>query len=454
MDKIWTGRFSKELDETAARFNNSLPVDKRMYRQDILGSIAHAAMLGQQEIISEEDAEAIISGLEGILADIDSGALVIEGNAEDIHSFVETELTARIGDAGRRLHTGRSRNDQVATDLRLYLRERCEDIHALLEELIRTLARKAEEYSDAIMPGYTHLQRAQPLMFGHHLLAYCQMFLRDRSRFEDAARRMNRCPLGAGALAGATFPIDRDLTSDMLGFDEPCSNSMDAVSDRDFCLELASCCSIAMAHLSRLAEELILWCSWEFRFVKLDDAFATGSSMMPQKKNPDMAELIRGKSGRVFGRNMALLTMVKGLPLTYNKDLQEDKEAIFDCMDTLADCLRVAAPMIATMTADRQRMRQAAAEGFINATDLADYLVGKGLPFRTAYKLVGELVARCEQEGTTLERLPLSVYREYSDLFGEDLYPAIDLDACAAKRQSLGGGSKESVLAQLQELDY
>ncbi|MBQ6535570.1 MAG: argininosuccinate lyase, partial [Firmicutes bacterium] len=315
MDKIWTGRFSKELDETAARFNNSLPVDKRMYRQDILGSMAHAAMLGQQEIISEEDAEAIVSGLEGILADIDSGALVIEGNAEDIHSFVEAELTARIGDAGRRLHTGRSRNDQVATDLRLYLRERCEDIYALLEELIRTLARKAEEYSDAIMPGYTHLQRAQPLMFGHHLLAYCQMFLRDRSRFLDASRRMNRCPLGAGALAGATFPIDRDLTSDMLGFDEPCSNSMDAVSDRDFCLELASCCSIAMAHLSRLAEELILWCSWEFRFVKLDDAFATGSSMMPQKKNPDMAELIRGKSGRVFGRNMALLTMVKGLPL-------------------------------------------------------------------------------------------------------------------------------------------
>ena len=452
MDKIWTGRFSKELDETAARFNNSLPVDKRMYREDILGSIAHAAMLGQQEIISQEDAEAIIAGLEGILSDIEEGKLVIAGAAEDIHSFVEAQLTERIGDPGRRLHTGRSRNDQVATDLRMYLRKRCEDIRELLEEMIRTLAAKAEEYSDAIMPGYTHLQRAQPLMFGHHLLAYCQMFLRDLGRFKDASARMNRCPLGAGALAGATFDIDRDLTSDMLDFDEPCANSMDAVSDRDFCLELASACSIAMAHLSRLSEEIILWCSWEFRFVKLDDAFATGSSMMPQKKNPDMAELIRGKTGRVYGRTMSLLTMVKGLPLTYNKDLQEDKEAIFDCMDTLEDCLRVAAPMVATMTVDRQRMRQAAAEGFINATDLADYLVGKGLPFRTAYKLVGQLVARCEQEHTTLEQLPLEIYKEYDDLFEEDLYPAIDLDACAEKRQSLGGGSHASVLAQLAEL--
>ena len=452
MDKIWTGRFSKELDETAARFNNSLPVDKRMYREDILGSIAHAAMLGQQEIISEADAEAIIGGLEGILNDIDSGRLVIGGAAEDIHSFVEAELTQRIGDPGRRLHTGRSRNDQVATDLRLYLRERCAGLQELLEALIRTLVQKAEEYSDAIMPGYTHLQRAQPLMFGHHLLAYCQMFRRDLGRFRDAAARMNCCPLGAGALAGTTFPIDRDLTCDMLGFDEPCANSMDAVSDRDFCLELAAACSIAMAHLSRLAEELILWCSWEFRFVRLDDAFATGSSMMPQKKNPDMAELIRGKTGRVYGRTVSLLTMVKGLPLTYNKDLQEDKEAIFDCFDTLEDCLRVTEPMLATMTADRQRMRQAAAEGFINATDLADYLVGKGLPFRTAYKLVGQLVARCEQEHTTLEQLPLSVYREYDAAFDEDLYAAIDLDACAARRRSLGGGSRDSVLAQLEEL--
>ena len=449
MDKIWTGRFSKELDETAARFNNSLPVDKRMYREDILGSIAHAAMLGQQEIISAEDAEAIVSGLEGILADIDSGALVIEGAAEDIHSFVEAELTQRIGDPGRRLHTGRSRNDQVATDLRLYLRGRCEDIRGLLEELIRTLAAKAEEYSDAIMPGYTHLQRAQPLMFGHHLLAYCQMFLRDQGRFRDAAVRMNRCPLGAGALAGTSFPIDRELTGRLLGFDAPAANSIDAVSDRDFCVELACDLSLIMTHLSRLSEELILWSSWEFRFIELADTYSTGSSIMPQKKNPDLAELTRGKTGRVNGNLVSLLTMLKGLPLAYNKDMQEDKEAIFDSFDTVMAALTVCAPMLDTMAVNTDNMRRAATQGFINATDAADYLAAKGVPFRDAYKAVGSLVKYLISEGKTLENADISEYRRFCPAFDDDVFGFISLDACLKRRNSQGGTSPQQVALQI-----
>ena len=447
---MWAGRFSKEVDKGVNAFNSSISFDARMYKQDIAGSIAHATMLGEQGIISMSDSLEIIGGLKEILSDIDSGKLVFDPNAEDIHMFIEAELTKRIGDAGKRLHTSRSRNDQVALDIRLYLRDEIKEIRALVVKLAGTICDIAEKNYDVIMPGYTHLQRAQPITFGHHLMAYAQMLLRDIGRLDDTFKRMNVNPLGSCALAGTTYNIDRERTSSLLGMSEPMANSLDGVSDRDFCLELASALSICMVHLSRFSEEIILWCSWEFKFIELDDAFSTGSSMMPQKKNPDVTELIRGKTGRVIGDNMTLLTMMKGLPLAYNKDMQEDKEAIFDAVDNIKLCLSTFIPMLATMTVIRENMRKAAAKGFINATDCADYLVKKGMPFRTAYKLTGELVALCIEKNTTLEELPLDEYKQKNELFDNDIYDAINLDTCVKERKSFGGPSPESVLLQVK----
>ena len=450
MEKMWAGRASGKLDRAADDFNSSIHFDKRMAKQDIRGSMAHAAMLAACGILSEADADAILKGLEGILADLDAGALEIDPGAEDIHMFVEAELTRRIGEVGKRLHTARSRNDQVATDLRLYLREETEAVIKSLKALIRAIHDKAAENTDAILPGYTHLQRAQPVTFAHHLLAYAMMFIRDAGRLADAARRMNRSPLGSCALAGTTYPIDRRMTAAALGFDGVTYNSMDGVSDRDFCVELLSALSILMMHLSRLSEEIILWSSWEFGFVELDDAYTTGSSIMPQKKNSDMAELVRGKTGRVYGDLIGTLTMLKGLPLAYNKDMQEDKEAVFDGFDTVKACLCVFAPMLSTMRVKKDVMREAAGRGFIGATDLADYLTKKGMPFRTAYKITGEIVAECIRCGKTLETLPLAAYKAHSDLFEEDLYGEIALETCVKKRISEGGTGPDSVAAQLR----
>ena len=423
-----------------------------MFREDIDGSLAHAAMLCAQGIISAEDLAAITDGLKAIREDIENGTLLIDPNAEDIHTFVEGELTSRVGAAGKRLHTARSRNDQVAVDIRLYLRKECEALYAQLTELISVILKKAERYADAVMPGYTHLQRAQPITFGHHLMAYAEMLLRDKQRLLDAEKRMNYCPLGACALAGTTYNTDREMTAEALGFSGAMQNSLDAVSDRDFCIELAAAVSLLMVHLSRFSEEIVLWCSWEFKFVELDDAFSTGSSIMPQKKNPDITELIRGKSGRVFGDLMTLLTVMKGLPLAYNKDMQEDKEAVFDAFDTVKMCLTAFIPMLDTMTALPENMRKAAAGGFINATDCADYLVGKGLPFRDAYKATGELVALCIKKGLTLETLPLAEYKNICDLFDEGVYDAINLDKCVKDRTSLGGPAPDNVRAQVKRV--
>jgi len=448
--KLWAGRFSKETDERVNSFNTSLPFDRRMYAQDIEGSIAHAKMLAATGIIAAGDAEKIILGLESILSDIDGGRLVPDNDAEDIHMFIEAELTFRIGDAGKRLHTARSRNDQVAVDTRLYLRGETDTLISLLKKLCGVLITKADEYKDAIMPGYTHLQRAQPVTFGHHLTAYVSMLLRDIERLTECRKRINVMPLGSCALAGTTYPIDRQLTREHLKFDSVCANSLDGVSDRDFCIELASCISIAMMHLSRFSEEIILWCSWEFKFVELDDAFCTGSSIMPQKKNADVTELIRGKTGRVYGDLITLLTMMKGLPLAYNKDMQEDKEAIFDAVDTLGECLNTFIPMLDTMTVLRENMRNAAARGFINATDLADYLTKKGVPFRDAYKISGSLVAWCVENDTVLESVPLEKLKEYCDIFDGDVYDAISLETCVNMRSSEGGPSPSSVSRQIQ----
>lgn len=450
MAMMWAGRFSKEVDSKVNAFNSSIAFDARMYKQDIAGSMAHATMLGEQGIISMEDSLTIIGGLREILADIESGALVFDPNAEDIHMFIEAELTKRLGDVGKRLHTSRSRNDQVALDIRLYLRDEIKEIKALIKQLIETLCKIAKEHADTIMPGYTHLQRAQPITFGHHLMAYAQMLLRDIERLNDTEKRMNVCPLGSCALAGTTYNIDRSRTSSLLEMREPMANSLDGVSDRDFCIELASELSICMMHLSRFSEEIIMWCSWEFKFVELDDAFSTGSSIMPQKKNPDVTELIRGKTARVIGDNMTLLTMMKGLPLAYNKDMQEDKEAIFDAVDNIKLCLVTFIPMLDTMKVIKENMRKAAAKGFINATDCADYLVKKGMPFRTAYKITGGLVALCISQNTTLEELPLDNYKQQSELFDNDVYTAISLDTCVKERKSYGGPSPESVLAQIE----
>ena len=450
MEKMWAGRAQEQLDQTADDFNSSIAVDQRMAEQDITGSMAHAKMLAAQGILDAGEVEKILQGLEGILTDLKSGGLAVDPAAEDIHMFVEQVLTERIGDAGKRLHTARSRNDQVAVDLRLYLRQRSAGLVEQLKELMGVIADQAEANSDAIVPGYTHLQRAQPILFAHHLLAYAMMFSRDVTRLQDAVKRMNESPLGACALAGTTYPTDRQMTAALLGFDGPCRNSIDAVSDRDFCVELLSALSLIMVHLSRFSEEIILWCSWEFHFVELSDAYTTGSSIMPQKKNADMAELVRGKTGRVYGDLMGTLTMLKGLPLAYNKDMQEDKESIFDAFDTVSHCLEVFTPMLKTMKTRKNRMYKAAQEGFINATDLADYLTRKGMPFRAAYKLTGALVAECIRTGQVLETVPLERYKELSELFDEDVYEAINLKNCVEKRISEGGTGKASVLAQIQ----
>ena len=447
MAKLWAGRTDGNTDSLADDFNSSIPFDCRMYRQDITGSMAHAAMLGAASIIGSADAEALIDGLQGILDDLDSGKLQFDLTCEDIHMFVEQVLTERLGDTGKKLHTARSRNDQVALDLRMYLRGQCDGISSQIKELIEALCERAVEYGEAIMPGYTHLQRAQPITFGHHLMAYAMMLLRDLDRLSDCRRRMNQSPIGCCALAGTTYPTDRRFEAEKLGFDGICMNSLDGVSDRDFCAELLGALSILMMHLSRLSEELILWTSWEFGFVELSNAYTTGSSIMPQKKNSDMAELIRGKTGRVYGDLMGMLTVLKGLPMAYNKDMQEDKEGVFDACDTVSMCLPVMTGMIKTMTARPDAMRKAAQKGFINATDLADYLVVKGLPFRSAYKIVGSIVGDCIKAGTVLEELSIESYRKYSELFDEDVYEAIDLVQCVKRRTSEGGpaGLREQI---------
>ena len=449
MAKMWAGVTDGKTEQIADDFNSSIHFDSRMYKQDITGSMAHAAMLAAQGIISAADADTLVGGLEGILNDLDSGALEFDMTCEDIHMFVEQVLTQRLGDVGKKLHTARSRNDQVALDIRMYLRDEIDEISALVKSLLAVLADQAETYKAAIMPGYTHLQRAQPITFGHHLMAYAMMLLRDIERLADCRKRMNQSPIGCCALAGTTYDTDRYFEAEKLGFDGICLNSLDGVSDRDFCVELMSAISVLMMHLSRFSEEIILWSSWEFKFVELSDAFTTGSSIMPQKKNPDMAELVRGKTGRVYGDLMALLTTLKGLPLAYNKDMQEDKEAVFDACDTVKMCLRVFVPMMASMKANTANMRLAAQKGFINATDLADYMVKKGLPFRSAYKISGQLVAYCIQNNTVLEALPLEIYKGYSDLFEEDLYQAIDLMTCVETRISVGGTSVKSVDDQI-----
>ena len=451
-DKMWAGRFSAETDKRVNDFNSSIRFDCRMYEEDITGSIVHARMLARQGIISAEDRDKIEGGLLSVMSDIKSGKLHFDPNAEDIHMFVEAELTARIGEAGKRLHTARSRNDQVALDLKMYLKKQTVQIAALLLELEQTVTDIAKKHTRTVMPGYTHLQRAQPITFAHHLCAYAEMFLRDVKKLKNAAENMDECPLGSCALAGTTYKTDRMYTAKKLGFDRPTGNSLDGVSDRDFVIELAAVISIIMTHLSRLSEEIIMWCSWEFRFVELDDAYATGSSIMPQKKNPDVTELIRGKAGRVFGDLTALLTMMKGLPLAYDKDMQEDKEAIFDAVDTVKLCLTTVIPMIATMKVNEKNMAEAGKKGFINATDMADYLVKKGMPFRTAYKITGTLVAECVKENIGLEELPLERLKKASELFDKDVYTSIDLMTCVTRRESEGGPAPEAVDRELAAL--
>lgn len=452
MDKMWAGRFNKELDKNVNDFNSSISFDNCMFEQDIAGSKVHAKMLAKKGIISSKDLNDIISGLDSILNDIKSGVLSFDINAEDIHMFIEAELTKRVGEAGKRLHTSRSRNDQVALDLRLYLKKEIDEIKSCVANLANALIEIANKHTESVMPGYTHLQRAQPITLAHHLTAYVEMLVRDIKRLNNTYQNMNECPLGSCALAGTTYDIDRFYTAQELNFSKPCGNSLDGVSDRDFVMELASNLSIIAVHLSRLAEEIILWCSWEYKFVELDDAYATGSSIMPQKKNPDIAELIRGKTGRVIGNNVSLLVMMKGLPLAYNKDMQEDKEAIFDACYTIKSCINTFIPMLETMTVNKENMLNAANKGFINATDCADYLVKKGVPFRSAYKQVGELVAKCLNENYTLNTLPLSEYKKVNTLFETDVYTAIDMIECVNKRKVLGGPAPETVKEELNNL--
>ena len=445
-EQLWKGRFSKAVDSRVNDFNSSIRFDQRMIAQDMRGSGVHAAMLARQGIISEQDCADILSGLASIADDLSSGVLTIDPAAEDVHTFVEQTLTARIGDAGKRLHTGRSRNDQVALDIRLTLRDYSKTLQAYIVELVRVLCKKAAENTASVMPGYTHLQRAQPITFGHALMAYASMLLRDLDRFADATARMDsQCPLGSGALAGTTYPLDRDFTAEKLGFAAPCANSLDGVSDRDFCIELASAISICMMHLSRLSEEIILWCSWEFKFIELDDAFTTGSSIMPQKKNPDVTELIRGKTGRVYGDLNTLLVMMKGLPLAYNKDMQEDKELTFDAIDTVKGSLALFTGMISSMSFRKDVMEQSAKNGFTNATDAADYLVNKGVPFRDAHGIVGQLVLACIAKGIALDDLSLEEYKAISPVFEEDVYEAISMKTCVEKRLTIGAPGQEAM---------
>ncbi len=449
MAKMWTGVTAGKTDPLADDFNSSIRFDKRMARQDITGSIAHAAMLASKGIITEAEGDALAEGLAGILEDLQTGKLTIDESCEDIHMFVEQVLTERIGETGKKLHTARSRNDQVALDLRMTLRDENDEISGLIRKLLKVLADTAEKHKESIMPGYTHLQRAQPVSFGHHLMAYAMMLLRDLERLKDCRKRTNVSPIGCCALAGTTYETDRQMEAGLLGFEGIAMNSMDGVSDRDFAVEMLSALAILMMHLSRLSEELILWASWEFRFISLSDAYTTGSSIMPQKRNADMAELIRGKTGRVYGELMGLLTTLKGLPLAYNKDMQEDKEGVFDACDTVKMCLKVLAPMLESMQVNTGNMLLAAQKGFINATDLADYLVKKGMPFRTAYKISGQIVRYCMETGQVLETLPPESYREFSELFDDDVYAAIDLKACMEKRISEGGTSAASVEKQI-----
>ena len=450
MQKMWAGRTEGEIDSIADDFNSSIKFDKRMYKQDIEGSMAHAAMLGAQKIITADEAQKLISGLGEILDGISNGDIEIDPSAEDIHMFIEQILTERIGEVGKKLHTARSRNDQVALDLRLYLRKECDNICSLITELLTAIIKKAEENKETIMPGYTHLQRAQPITFGHHLMAYAMMFDRDIDRILDCKKRMNISPIGCCALAGTTYNTDRRFEAEKLGFDGIALNSLDGVSDRDFCIEFMSAISIVMMHLSRFSEEIILWSSWEFKFIELSDSYTTGSSIMPQKKNPDMAELVRGKTGRVYGDLLGLLTTLKGLPLAYNKDMQEDKEAVFDATDTVKMCLQVFAPMVATLTVLADNMKKAAQKGFINATDLADYLVKKGRPFRSAYKTAGQAVAKCIEENTVLEDVPLKEYKISDPIFEQDVYDYINLKTCVEKRISEGGTSPASFDSQIK----
>ncbi len=451
MAKMWAGRTDGVTEQLADDFNSSIRFDSKMYKQDITGSMAHAAMLGAQNIISQQEADTLIAGLEGILADLESGALAFDMTCEDIHMFVEQELTARLGDVGKKLHTARSRNDQVALDFRLYLGDKIDGITAMVDDLLKAIVDQAEAHKATILPGYTHLQRAQPVTFGHHLMAYAMMLLRDKARLADCQGRTMVSPIGCCALAGTTYDTDRHFEAEKLGMTDICRNSMDGVSDRDFAVELLSTLSILMMHLSRFAEEIILWSSWEFKFVELSDAYTTGSSIMPQKKNPDMAELVRGKTGRVYGDLIGLLTTLKGLPLAYNKDMQEDKEGVFDAVETVEMCLQVFAGMVATMSVCEDNMKTAAQKGFINATDLADYMVKKGLPFRTAYKISGQMVAACIRDGKVLEQMTLAEFKAYDDLFEEDVFQAIDLQTCVEKRISEGGTSVKSVE---QQIDY
>ena len=443
--KLWGGRFTKEENQLVHNFNESLSFDQKFYRQDIEGSIAHVTMLAKQGIVSEEDREAILDGLRGILADLDSGKLTFTKEHEDIHSFVEANLIQRIGEAGKRLHTGRSRNDQVALDMKLYCRDEIGEIDALVKALLEALLEIMENNLDTYMPGFTHLQKAQPVTLAHHIGAYFEMFSRDRSRLHDMKKRMNTCPLGAGALAGTTYPLDRDHTAQLMGFKGPTLNSMDSVSDRDYLIEFLSALSIVMMHLSRFSEEIIIWNSDEYRFIEIDDAYSTGSSIMPQKKNPDIAELVRGKTGRVYGDLMALLTVMKGLPLAYNKDMQEDKEAAFDAFDTVKDCILLFTGMLDTIKFRKERMAQSAMKGFTNATDAADYLVGKGVPFREAHGIVGRLVLYCIEKNTSIDALPLEEMKEISDRFEEDIYDAVSLKACVERRLTIGAPGREAM---------
>ena len=450
--KLWKGRFAKEENTAANDFNSSTSFDSRMWKQDITGSMAHARMLGKQGIITKAESEQIIAGLKTIYADIDAGTLTYEPEDEDIHMFVERVLTKRIGTVGKKLHTARSRNDQVALDFRMYQKELIENINGKLEELLNVLYKLAEENKETVLPGFTHLQKAQPVLLAHHLLAYYNMFSRDRERFADCFKRTDCMPLGAGALAGTTYNTDRFFVQQQLGFERICTNSMDAVSDRDFALEFLSTSSISMMHLSRLCEELILWCSPDFGYIEMDDSYSTGSSIMPQKKNPDMAELIRGKTGRVYGDLMGLLTVMKGLPLAYNKDMQEDKEPVFDAHDTLVACLEMMIGMLSTLTVNAEAMAASTKSGFMNATDAADYLVSKGLAFRDCHEIIGKLVLHCIQTGRALEDLPLSELKQFSDVFEEDIYENIDITTCIKAKKSYGSTSYESVETQLSEI--
>lgn len=452
MAKMWAGRFSKNTDEKVNDFNSSILFDSRLYKQDIQGSMAHAAMLANRGIISKEDEKAIQSGLKSILEDIEKGEITFSTEYEDIHMCVEQILTERIGQAGKRLHTGRSRNDQVALDVRMYVRDEIKEIRKLVLALLKTLCSLAEKNQETIMPGYTHLQRAQPVTFAHYMMAYANMLKRDVRRLDNTLEVMNESPLGSGALATTTYDLDRFYTAQKLGFSKPCDNSLDGVSDRDYCIELLSDLSILMMHLSRLSEEIISWCSWEFKFIELDDAFSTGSSIMPQKKNPDICELIRGKTGRVYGDLMQLLTTLKGIPLAYNKDMQEDKESVFDAIDTVKNCLEVLSPMLQTMTLLEKNMSNAAKKGFINATDCADYLTKKGMPFRDAYKITGQLVAYCIQNDKTLNDLELSELKEFSDLFEDDVKQAIDLLNCVSLRNVYGGPAPKQTALQIENI--